>query len=120
MGGQLVGSFSTPCYALKLIHSMCARASLLPPARASYCDRDETSSSSLPRCLAPPSVRSKESSAMLDRPSIRVDIFVYQIPHALHALCVLCGPLVSQGAPISKSVCDCFTQPWCGRLVVVC
>src|SRR2546426_10070829 len=32
-------------------------------------------------------------------------------------LCVLCGPLVSQGAPISKSVCECFTQPWCGRLV---
>src|SRR5437867_9362563 len=51
---------------------------------------------------------------------LSVCTLVCQAPHALHALCVLCGPLVSQGAPISKSVCECFTQPWCGRLVSVC
>src|SRR5438309_8373422 len=77
---------------------------------------DQTPSSSLPRCLAPPPARSKESSATLDRPSIRVGTLVCQAPHAMHALCVLCGSLVGQGAPISKSVCECFTQPWCGRL----
>src|SRR5438046_6497890 len=34
IGGQLVESFLTPCYALKVIHSTCALAALLPPARA--------------------------------------------------------------------------------------
>jgi hypothetical protein len=42
-------SFPTPCYALKLIHSMCARAALLSSARApwwmTYFHIDQTSSS---------------------------------------------------------------------------
>src|SRR5207249_11574723 len=59
---------------------------------------------------------SEESSATLDRPSIRVDTLVCQTPHAMHALCVLFGPLLSQGAPISKSVCLSSPSPGAGAL----
>src|SRR5437870_1288541 len=98
MGGQLVESFLTPCYALKVIHSTCALAALLPPARApcwmTYFHIDRSNvflvTASLP--AAPPAVRSKESSATLDRPSIRVGTWVCQAPHAMHALWLIAQP----------------------------
>src|SRR5438445_5745879 len=122
---ELVESFATPCYALKVIHSMCARAALRSPRTSTL--RDDLFSYRSIKRLSPNYLAawhhrrsvSEESSATLDMPSIRVDTLVCQTPHAMHALCVLCGSLVGQGAPISKSVCV-FTQPWYGRLVSVC